>query len=243
MEPTIIFETKDYLILNKPSGLLVHGDGKRKDPTLVDWLLSKYPEIKGIGDGDIFDEEVVARSGIVHRLDEQTSGVIVIAKNQKTFLYFKKLFMERNIQKEYHAFVWGSFKETEGTINEPIGRNKNDFRKRHAGRGIRGESKDAVTKWKVISQFQDEQDQSFSFIELSPKTGRTHQIRVHMKYLQRPIVSDHLYAPTKMDALGFARVALHARSISFLDQNDQKVTAEAPYPEDFESAIARYVKI
>ena len=243
MEPVILKETNDYLVINKPAGLLVHGDGRSKKETLTDWIISKYPELSGIGEPITFDETEIDRPGIVHRLDEETSGVLIIAKNAESFSYFKKLFMDREIKKEYHAFVWGHFKESEGIIDEPIGRNKNDFRKKHAGRGIRGESKEAVTKWEAIYQFQDEENQEFSFVHLFPKTGRTHQLRAHMKFLQRPIVSDTLYASTKPDALGFSRVALHARKISFLDQNGISIEVEAPYPDDFTQALARYVKI
>ncbi|MBP6858052.1 MAG: RluA family pseudouridine synthase [Candidatus Pacebacteria bacterium] len=243
MEPVVISETEDYIILNKPSGLLVHGDGKRKDKTLVDWLISEYPDISGVGDKSTSNEQELDRSGIVHRLDEETSGIMVVARNQNSFDYFKKLFMDREIQKEYHAFVWGHFKEDSGVINESIGRNKNDFRRRHAGRGIRGESKEALTNWEVINQFQNEDNEEFSFVRLYPKTGRTHQLRVHMKFIQRPIVSDTLYAPTKLNALGFDRVALHAHKISFLDQNGVQVEEEASYPDDFRQALARYVKI
>lgn len=240
MEPDILLETPDYLILNKPAGLLVHADGKKNIPTLTDWILKKYPELQGVGEPVTFNEQEIDRPGIVHRLDEETSGVIIIAKNQPTFAYLKKLFMNREIQKEYHAFVWGHFKETQGLVDEPIGRNKNDFRRRHAGRGLRGEAKEAVTQWEAVHQFEDEKGELFSFMHLFPKTGRTHQLRVHMKYLQRPIVSDHLYAPTKRDALGFSRVALHARRISFTDPKGDAVSIEAPYPKDFTDALAKY---
>ncbi len=243
MEPTIILETNDYLIINKPSGLMVHADGRSDKPTLTDWIIKKYPEIKGVGEDMVFDENEIDRPGIVHRLDEETSGVLIVAKNKESFEYFKKLFSDREIEKEYHAFVWGHFKESSGVVDEPIGRNKNDFRQRHAGRGSRGETKEAVTKWQAINQFEDEQGGQFSFMHLFPKTGRTHQLRVHMKFLQRPVVSDSLYAPSKPEALGFSRVALHARKISFVDQTGQKIEVEAPYPIDFETAIASYVKI
>ncbi|MCC7160812.1 RluA family pseudouridine synthase, partial [Candidatus Nomurabacteria bacterium] len=126
MEPTIILETPEYLILNKPAGLMVHGDGKKDVMTLSDWIISKYPELKNVGEPVTFDDKEIVRPGIVHRLDEDTSGVIIVTKNQNSFEYFKKLFMDRNIQKEYHAFVWGHLKEQNGIINEPIGRNKND---------------------------------------------------------------------------------------------------------------------
>ncbi len=240
MEPKILLETQDYLVLNKPAGLMVHPDGKKDTLTLTDWIISKYPEMKGIGEPVRWNDEEIDRPGIVHRLDEETSGVLIVAKTKEAFAHFKKQFMDRTIEKQYHAFVWGHFKEKEGIISEPIGRNKNDFRRRHAGRGLRGQAKEAVTKWQVISEFVDENDNKFSFVKLFPKTGRTHQLRVHMKFIQRPIVSDTLYAPTKSGALGFSRVALHARKISFLDLGGSKVEIEAPYPEDFGSAVAKY---
>jgi 23S rRNA-/tRNA-specific pseudouridylate synthase len=128
-------------------------------------------------------------------------------------------------------------------IDEPIGRNKNDFRMWHAGKGIRGETRPALTKWEKLCSFENEEGERFSFMNLEPKTGRTHQLRVHMKYIQRPIVSDTLYAPSKPQALGFSRVALHARKIAFTDQTGKEIAVEAPYPVDFEAALARYVKI
>ena len=240
MTVDILFETTDFLIINKPAGLRVHPDGKSDIPTLVDWVLEQYPDMKGVGEPMIIDGKEIDRPGIVHRLDEETSGVLILAKTPEAFAYFKKQFMDRAIHKEYHAFVWGHFKETSGIIDVPIGRNKNDFRRWHAGRGVRGEVRDAVTKWEAVNQFTDETGQLFSFMRLYPQTGRTHQLRVHMKYLQRPIVSDHLYAPTKPDALGFSRVALHARTIRFSDPSGGEVEVTAPYPLDFEGALARY---
>jgi 23S rRNA pseudouridine1911/1915/1917 synthase len=236
----ILFENNDLLIINKPSGLMVHADGKKDVKTLTDLILEERPELKGVGEPVTFDGKEIDRPGIVHRLDEETSGALIIAKTPESFEHFKKQFMDRTIQKEYHAFVWGHFKETRGTIDVPIGRNKNDFRRRHAGRGVRGETKEAVTQWEAKEQFIDETGEQFTFMHLFPKTGRTHQLRVHMKYMQRPIVSDHLYAPTKPNALGFERVALHARSIRFMGQNGEMIHIEAPYPPDFTTALAKY---
>lgn len=222
---------------------MVHADGKNTEQTLVDLVLLKYPNIKGVGDPATFDGEPVERSGVVHRLDKETSGVIIFAKTQESFVYLKQQFKDRKIHKEYHAFVWGHFKDDKGFLDEPIGRNKNDFRKWTAGRGIRGEVRDAYTNWEVVRSFTDEQDQKFSFMKLFPKTGRTHQLRVHMKYLQRPIVSDHIYAETFPDVLGFTRVALHAKKISFLGIAGEKIAVEAPYPPDFIVALARYTDL
>ena len=239
----ILFETTDLLIINKPAGLVVHSNGKTEEPTLVDWIIKERPEIRGVGEPMIFDGVSIDRPGIVHRLDRETSGAMVIAKNQQTFEWRKQQFKDRHVQKEYHAFVWGHFKESSGIIDMPIARSTGDFRRWQAGRGARGLEREAVTKWSIIKQFEDEHKDLFSFIQLFPKTGRTHQLRVHMKYLQRPIVSDSLYAETKRQALGFARVALHARKISLKTKEGEEIAVKAPYPADFKSALARYGEI
>lgn len=241
MEPMILLETYDFLVLNKPAGLMVHPDKHKDVPTLTDWIIARYPEMKGVGEPARFGDEEIDRPGIVHRLDEETSGVLVVAKTAAAFAHFKAQFMDRTIEKEYHAFVWGLMKEDAGTVDAPIGRNKNDFRRQHAGRGVRGETKPALTLWQCAARITDESGEAFSFMHLFPKTGRTHQLRVHMKYLQRPIVADTLYAPTKPEALGFRRVALHARSITFTAPSGERVSVTAPYPEDFGAAVAKYV--
>lgn len=240
---TILFENDDVLVVNKPAGLLVHADGKSDKETLVDFILTERPSIAGVGEPMVVDGKRIDRPGIVHRLDEETSGVIIIAKHQESFEHLKQQFQDRTVQKEYHSFVWGHFKEDSGVVDAPIGRNKGDFRRWHAGRGIRGEAREATTYWQVLSQFTEENGELFAFMKLLPKTGRTHQLRVHMKYLQRPIVSDTLYAPTKPDALGFTRVALHARTVSFLSLTGDTVEVTAPYPEDFEVALAKHVNV
>ncbi|MES2225147.1 MAG: RluA family pseudouridine synthase [Patescibacteria group bacterium] len=239
MEIPILFENDDVLVINKPAGLMVHGDGRSTKPTLVDWILEQYPALAGVGE----PMAGVDRPGIVHRLDEDTSGALIIAKTAESFEHLKSQFKDRETQKEYHAFVWGHFKETHGVVNEAIGRNASDFRRWHAGRGTRGDVREAVTKWQAVEQFVDENNEQFSFMHLFPKTGRTHQLRVHLKYLQRPIVADSLYAPSKPLALGFARLALHARKISFLSLLGEEITVEAPYPADFEAALAKYASL
>lgn len=250
MKIDILLETDDVLVINKPAGVMVHAanaqstkenlETKNKKLILTDWIVEHYPDIAGVGEPILANGESIDRPGIVHRLDEETTGALIIAKTQTSFLSLKAQFKDRIIKKEYHAFVWGHFKDPSGMVDVPIGRNKNDFRRWQAGRGTRGEERDAVTHWKAATQFEDEKGERFSLMHLYPLTGRTHQLRVHMQYLQRPIVADSLYAPTKPPALGFERVALHARRITFLDQSGQSVAVEAPYPGDFESAIAKY---
>lgn len=232
MEPTVLYEDKDVIAINKPAGLVVHGDGKTKEPNLVDWLLLKYPEIKSVGEPgrDSHGNEIL-RSGIVHRLDRETSGVMLVAKTQESFENLKKQFQEHKIQKKYEAFVYGQIK-VDGVVDRPIGRSASDFRKWSAQRGARGEMREAITEYKVISANKD-----YSLVELLPKTGRTHQIRVHMKAISHPLVSDSLYAPNHDNALGFDRVALHSREVTFMGLDGKSHTVEAPYPEDFEKAL------
>lgn len=233
MNPTILYEDANLAVLNKPAGLMVHGDGRSKEKTLADWLLKKYPEIKDVGESvTLKSGEVLERPGIVHRLDKDTTGAIIIAKNQETFLFLKNQFKERTIVKNYHVFVYGKIKEMRGVIDRPIGRSNKDFRMWSAQRGARGDLRKAVTIYRVISQSKD-----FTFVEATPKTGRTHQIRVHFKAINHPVVCDKLYSPKKETGLGFTRLALHAFQIKFKNLEGKLIEVEAPYPADFKEAI------
>ena len=240
LDPKILYEEESVLVINKPAGLMVHGDGRSKEKTLADWLLEKYPEMKDTGEPWEHPETgvVIPRPGIVHRLDKETSGVMVVAKNQETFLYLKKQFQERKIKKGYKAIVWGWVKEDEGIIDKPIGRSKKDFRMWSAQRGARGIMREAVTQFKVLNRF-EQKEEKFSYIEVYPKTGRTHQIRVHLKYLNHPVVCDTLYAAKRAcPLLGFSRLALHAFSIEFSLSDGSIKKIEAPLSDDFEQTLA-----
>lgn len=209
MEPTILFENEYLLAVNKPAGLVVHADGKTDEPTLADWIVHERPAIQNVGEPWVSPEgKTIYRPGIVHRLDRDTSGVILIAKNQEAFLFLKEQFQKRLINKTYHTFVYGSVKKDHETIDRPIGRSRSDFRMWSATRGARGEMREAVTEYKTLLRT----DQT-SFLEVKPKTGRTHQIRVHMKAIQHPVVCDGLYAPKLPCLLGLTRLALHASVI------------------------------
>lgn len=235
-------------------------DGKTKEKTLVDLLVKKYPEMKNVGEQAIMEtgklkvedddeyEGVVSpvtsdksqvtlahRPGIVHRLDRDTSGIMIIAKTQDAFIFLKKQFQERSVRKVYHAIVWGDMKQDRGIINAPIGRSKNDFRRWHAGRGTRGDLREATTEWKVLKRITDKITK-FTYLEVRPKTGRTHQIRVHMKYAQHPIVGDTLYTNNPI-ALGFDRMALHSYSLSITLPSGEKYLGTAPLPEEFKKLV------
>jgi 23S rRNA pseudouridine1911/1915/1917 synthase len=232
MKIKILYEDPNILVIDKPSGIAVHPDGRGKVKTITDWVLKNYPKMKNVGEplGEI------ARPGIVHRLDKDTSGVLVLAKNQKTHEFLKNQFKGREIKKTYHAIVSGFMKEDKGIINKPIGRSPVDFRRHLAGRGARGELREAITEYKVLKRFESA-SQKFSYLEVMPKTGRTHQIRVHMKFLNHPVVCDSLYNPNDSCPVGFSRMALHAKSIEFKNLKGKTINIESPLPKEFKHIV------
>lgn len=233
----VLYEDSDVVAVNKPAGLVVHADGRTEEPTLVDWILAHYPATVGVGEPlSIGKGVVIERPGIVHRIDRETSGVLLIAKTQDAFLDLKRQFFDREIQKNYVAFLYGVPKEREGIITLPIGRNRRDFRRFATGEAARQTVRDAETRYRVR-----ESSHEYSFVEAAPKTGRTHQLRVHFSSIGHPIVADRTYAPKLLlghDNLGLKRLALHALSISFLRLDGSRVTIEAAFPLDFEDALA-----
>ena len=237
LTPFIIYEDDDILAINKPAGIVVHGDGRTKEPSVSEWFVQKYPLAKGVGEMIRLEGgEIIDRSGVVHRLDRDTSGVLLLAKTQDGFEHLKSQFLERTIQKTYVAFVYGLVKEDHGTLSMKIGKSPTDFRKYSAGRGAIGEMRDAVTYFQVLKRG-EEKDEKWSLIEAKPKTGRTHQIRVHFQSLQRSVIGDKLYAASKPPMLGFKRLALHARRVEFTDMNENPVSIQAEFPEDFLKAF------
>lgn len=234
-EPEVIFESIDTLIVNKPSGMMVHNDGRNTEKTLVDWFLLREPQARGVGEsGFAQDGTLLERSGVVHRLDRDTSGILVLAKTQEAFLHLKAQFHDHLIKKEYRTFVYGNMKEKWGTVNRPIGRSNKDFRLKSAQRGARGALREAVTDWELI-----EQSATHAYLKITPKTGRTHQIRVHLKAIGRPIVHDDLYSPEDLvlgNNLGFERLALHAYTLHITLPNGDEKIFTAPLPEDFVQA-------
>lgn len=270
MKVPILFEDKNLLVLNKPAGIAVHPseriiragtDAKNtKEKTLTDFIIAHDKSIAKVGEPmevEYKREKIkIARPGIVHRLDKETSGVLVIAKNQKTFEWLKEQFQKHSIKKVYRAFVYGFVPDPRaslatgkrGVIDVPIGRSSKDIRMWTAGRGARAPLREAVTEYIVLDRFIDKKkakplmEHQFSYVELYPKTGRTHQIRVHMRYINHPVVSDPLYKGKKEKALSMKRLALHALSITFRLSNGELKTIEAPLPTDFEKVIKKYLK-
>lgn len=238
----IIFENTDVLVINKPIGVLVHGDGVSTDTTVVDWFLARCPEAYGVGEPGVTKTgESIERSGVVHRLDRDTSGVLILAKTPVAFTHLKAQFHDRLAKKEYRALVYGAMRERWGTINKKIGRSPSDHRQRSAMPGARGTMREAVTDWECIGQGQIE-GEHFSYVKLLPKTGRTHQLRVHLRAIDRPIVGDPLYAETQLGVshnLGLTRMALHAHVLELTLPDGSRERFIAPVPSELERAAER----
>jgi len=224
----IIFEDHDLLILDKPTGVTVNKSETTKGDTLQDWIDSKY-DLKSS------DEVFNSRSGIVHRIDKETSGILIIVKNQRSFENLQKQFKERVVNKTYIALAHGKL-TGEGEVNIPIGRlpwNRMRF-------GVLAGGREAFTKYKVLSNFKIG-SKDLSLVEAYPKTGRTHQIRVHLKYLNHPIFGDELYAGRKTaraDRKILPRLFLHAKKISFLHPTTGKrVEFESDLPQELKDLI------
>lgn len=225
----IIFEDKDFIVVMKPAGLMVHPvpRGRHKEETLTDILLEKYPELKEVGD------KPAERPGVVHRLDRDTSGVLVIARTQQFFEYLKHQFQKSEVKKTYLALVWGRLPQ-EGSIDVPIGLKSGTTKRSTQARSMKM-VKEAVTEYKTLQRFEYEGEE-YSFVQLSPKTGRTHQLRVHLLSVHHPIVGDQIYG-RRSNPWGLARQFLHAESIEFSLPDGRRVRFAADLPEELEAII------
>jgi len=236
MKIKILFEDKDILAIDKPSGISVHKDGRSKEKTITDWVVKNYPKMENVGEPSLFEGKEIKRPGIVHRLDKETSGVLLLAKNQKTYEFLKAQFKNREVKKTYNTVVYGWVKNDHGILNKPIGRSPNDFRRRLAGRGARGELREAITEYKVLKRFEIKSIK-FTYLEVRPKTGRTHQIRVHMKYLNHPVLCDSLYATNGYCPKNLNRLALHAKAIEFKNMKGKTIKVESLLPAEIENLL------
>ena len=245
---SVVYEDADLIVIDKPAGLVVHPAAGNPDGTLVNALIAHCGDtLKGVGG--------VARPGIVHRLDKDTSGLIVAAKTERAMRSLAKQFAKHSIERAYHAVVWGCPRKPEGLIEGQIGRNPFD-RKRMGV--LRGGGKEARTRYRVIERFgpntADKGGRPFaSLIECRLETGRTHQIRVHLTHLGHPLIGDPTYgraralprAKTRAEeaayraAAEFPRQALHAWLLGFHHPTANKAMRfEAPWPDDFRELIA-----
>lgn len=218
---TIVYEDSDLVVIDKPAGLVVHPAAGHDSGTLVNALLGYIPDLEGIG-GEV-------RPGIVHRLDKETSGLIVAAKNDRALQFLQEQFKARTIKKMYLALVEGIVEPREGIIDAPIGRSKTD-RKQMA---VTHEGRSARTRYRVRQIYRQP---DLSLVEAYPETGRTHQIRVHFAWLKHPLVGDGTYGRQK-PIVPIARHFLHAASLSFTLPNGTTRTFESKLPHELQQVL------
>ncbi|MBI5369998.1 RluA family pseudouridine synthase [Candidatus Uhrbacteria bacterium] len=223
----IVYENPDVLIINKPAGLIVHGyEGAPDTPTLVDALLEMRPEIADVGENPI-------RPGIVHRLDKDVSGLMVIAKTQEAHQFLKAQFQNRTVYKEYLALVYGSLPKDHDVITLKIARSK--ARGRMVARPSSQEGKEALTEYDVVKRYKNH-----TYIRVILHTGRTHQIRVHLRAIDYPIVGDTLYKKTRMKhirPIEMNRVFLHAHKLRIRLMDGTEKTFVEPLPNELKKIL------
>ena len=217
----IIYEDKDIIVVNKPKGMVVHPANGNSDGTLVNAIMAICKDsLSGIG-GEI-------RPGIVHRLDKDTSGLLIVAKNDMAHVNMSEQIKRHEVKKTYIALVRGVVKENEATIDMPIGRSNSDRKKM----AVTKNGKNAVTHIKVLKRYD-----KYTLLEINIETGRTHQIRVHLSHIGYPVIGDYIYSNGKNE-FGIVGQCLHAKSLEFkhpITGKDMKL--EAPLPEYFEKVL------
>lgn len=233
MDFKIIYEDKDLLVIDKPTGIVVFPEGKTTEKTLVDYIIEKYPELKNVGGSP--------RYGVVHRLDKDTSGILLVAKTTEALIFLQKQFKSRGVEKKYIALATGIIKNDSGIIKTLIGRSPQDKRKQKVyslEEPNKTGKREAVTEYKVVKQFED-----YTLLEVEIKTGRKHQIRCHLAYIHHPIAGDKLYrfkdSPTPE---GLDRQFLHAYYLKITLPSGQIKEFKSDLPEELEK-ILKNIKI
>jgi 23S rRNA pseudouridine1911/1915/1917 synthase len=228
---TVIYEDDDLIVIDKPAGMVVHPAAGHPGGTLVNAVLAHDPDLEGVGDEQ--------RPGIVHRLDKDTSGLIVVSKNDHAHRHLQAQFKDRSAHKVYIALVVGKPPTPTGIIDAPLGRDPKNRQRMAVIREIGYVGRDSVTEYRTLESFK-----AFTLLEAEPKTGRTHQIRVHLTFLGCPIVGDALYSTPravniKPPSLG--RQFLHATRLTLMLPSGEVRTFESPLPPDLAEALA-YVR-
>lgn len=217
----ILYEDDDLIIINKPQGMVVHPGAGHHDQTLVNALLSHC-------DGNLSDINGVIRPGIVHRIDKDTSGVMLAVKNNEMHIKISEMLSKHEIERIYRTVVYGVISEESGTIDAPIGRSSKDRRKMT----VVPDGKPSVTHFKVIGRYREGTD-----LQVRLETGRTHQIRAHMTYIGHPVLGDPLYA-SKRQAYGLEGQCLHSKSIRFIHpRTGEELYFETELPEYYEKLL------
>ena len=222
----VIYEDSDIVVVNKPKGMVVHPGNGNLDGTLVNAIMAKCGDsLSGIG-GEI-------RPGIVHRIDKDTSGLLIVAKNDKAHVNLSEQIKAHKVKKTYIALVRGVVRENEATIDMPIGRSKTDRKKM----AVCKDGKNAITHIKVLKRWEH-----YTLLQVNIETGRTHQIRVHLSYIGYPIIGDYTYSNGKNE-FGVVGQCLHAQKLEFKHPITNKIVElEAPLPEYFQEILNKLEK-
>ncbi|HRN96170.1 MAG TPA: RluA family pseudouridine synthase [Candidatus Levybacteria bacterium] len=236
--PSIIFENDFLFVINKPYGMVVNKADTTKDMyTVQDWVEAEFTTFGHTFTGDK-DSDFYKRAGIVHRIDKETSGALIIAKNEETFFALQKQFKEKTVHKKYVALCHGHIRPEEGVIDVPVGRlpwNRRKF-------GVVADGRESRTKYALDRTYNAPNKEVLSLVNCFPETGRTHQIRVHMRYIGFPIFGDPLYAGrknSKRDRKLLERHFLHAQEVSFINPSDkERISVVAPFPPELVDFLA-----
>jgi len=221
----IIYQDQDIVVVNKPKGMVVHPAHGNWDNTMVNALLYHIKDLSGIN-GEL-------RPGIVHRLDKDTSGVMVVAKHDQAHRVLAEQIKEHTIRREYQALVHGVIKENLGTIEAPIGRSRVDRKKM----AVTADGRPAVSRYRVLERYQN-----YTLVQVALLTGRTHQIRVHFSYIKHPVVGDTVYGPAKPH-LGLESQALHAIILGFNHpRTGEYMEFTSPLPDEFQQVLSKLTK-
>lgn len=236
MNPKVIFEDASILVVDKPSGWITNDASTTNgQPTLQTWIRTNHKSL--------ITDHLEFRDGIVHRLDKETSGLLLVAKTKTAFEELQRQFKERLVSKTYIALVHGQTDSSEGEINEPVGRLP--WRRDRFGVLVGG--REAITRYRVIRHIVNSDNEKFTLLELKPKTGRTHQIRIHLKHIGHPIVADEFYAGRKTarhDKKWCPRLFLHAGQIKFLHPITKKeINLKSELALDLREVVEKLVKI
>ena len=226
----ILYENDTMLVVDKPAGVSVLKEGQEKESTIADFLTQQFPVLQKI-----------PRSGIVHRLDKDTSGILLVAKSEKLLHELQKLFLERKVQKTYICLVSGVVTEPEGRIDAPLARSPQNKikQKAYSPTEPKGErAREAITAYRTLERFKD-----YTLLEIKPKTGRKHQIRTHLVFLNHPAAGDKLYGfKNQPTPEGLQRQFLHASAISFKMPGDKTKEFNSELPEDLETVLEKLRK-
>ena len=226
----VIYQDEYVLVVDKPAGLVVFPEDKYKEKTLIDYLIADFPDLKRVGN--------YPRYGIVHRLDKDTSGILLVAKNNESLEFFQKQFQNSQVEKKYLALIVGNLKNKEGEIDTLIDRSPNNRKKQKVYLENEPESqkknlRKALTKYRVITSFN-----GYDLVEVKPLTGRKHQIRVHLAYLNHPIANDKLYGfKNQACPKGLKRQFLHSSYLKIKLPNNKEKEFNSELPEELKEVI------